>query len=129
MVRGPSLIVSTMPENTTPIFKHLWYDWTQQQPGIEPTQAAFHVGPGWAKLGPKWALDGPDWGPFGNAALVQILLVSAGSPYRRLLRSAGVTEDLFVTRELHQKPPPRIKGLEPRNTHLGGWLSCWWQRC
>ena len=31
-----------------------------------------------------------------------------GPPYRRLLRSAGVTEDLFVTRELHQKPPPRI---------------------
>ena len=29
-------------------------------------------------------------------------------PHRRLLRSAGVTEDLFVTRELHQKPPPRI---------------------
>ena len=22
---------------TTPIFKRLWYDWTQQQPGIEPT--------------------------------------------------------------------------------------------
>ena len=39
----------------------------------------------------------------------QILLVSAGSShYRCLLRSAGVTEDLFVTRELHQEPPPRI---------------------
>ena len=31
-----------------------------------------------------------------------------GPPYRRLLRSAGATEDLFVTRELHQEPPPRI---------------------
>ena len=37
MFRGPSLIVSTMQEETTPIFKRLWYDWTQQQPGIEPT--------------------------------------------------------------------------------------------
>ena len=26
-----------MQEEITPIFKHLWYDWTQQQPGIEPT--------------------------------------------------------------------------------------------
>ena len=37
MFRGPSIIVSTMQEETTPIFKRLWYDWTQQQPGIEPT--------------------------------------------------------------------------------------------
>ena len=37
MIRGPSFIVSTMQEETTPIFKRLWYDWTQQQPGIEPT--------------------------------------------------------------------------------------------
>ena len=37
MFRGPSFIVSTMQEETTPIFKRLWYDWTQQQPGIEPT--------------------------------------------------------------------------------------------
>ena len=37
MFRGPSFIVSTMQEKTTPIFKRLWYDWTQQQPGIEPT--------------------------------------------------------------------------------------------
>ena len=29
-------------------------------------------------------------------------------PYLCLLRSAGATEDLFVTRELHQEPPPRI---------------------
>ena len=36
----------------------------------------------------------------------QILLVSAGSPYHRLLQSAGATEDLFVTRELHQEPHP-----------------------
>ena len=41
------------------------------------TQAAFHVGPGWApvgpQLGPKWAPGGPDWGPFGNAAWVSYL--------------------------------------------------------
>ena len=37
MFRGRSFIVSTMQEETTPIFKRLWYDWTQQQPGIEPT--------------------------------------------------------------------------------------------
>ena len=37
MSRGPSFIVSNMQEETTPIFKRLWYDWTQQQPGIEPT--------------------------------------------------------------------------------------------
>ena len=37
MIRGPSFIVSTMQEETTPIFKRIWYDWTQQQPGIEPT--------------------------------------------------------------------------------------------
>ena len=37
MFRGPSFIVSTMQEETTPIFKRLWYDWTQQQLGIEPT--------------------------------------------------------------------------------------------
>ena len=29
--------MSTMQEETTPIFKRLWYDWTQQQPGIEHT--------------------------------------------------------------------------------------------
>ena len=34
MFRGP---VRTMREETTPIFKLLWYDWTQQQPGIELT--------------------------------------------------------------------------------------------
>ena len=38
MFRGPSLIVSTMQAGTTPIFKPLWYDWTQHQPGIEPTK-------------------------------------------------------------------------------------------
>ena len=37
MFRGPSFIVSTMQEETTPIFKRLWYDWTQQKPGIEST--------------------------------------------------------------------------------------------
>ena len=37
MFRGPHLIVSTMQAGTTPIFKGLWYDWTQQQPGIEHT--------------------------------------------------------------------------------------------
>ena len=37
MFCGPSFIVSTMQEETTPIFKRLWYDWTQQQPGIKPT--------------------------------------------------------------------------------------------
>ena len=37
MFRGPFFIMSTMQEETTPIFKRLWYDWTQQQPGIEPT--------------------------------------------------------------------------------------------
>ena len=37
MFHGPSFIVSTMQEETTPIFKRLWYDWTQQQLGIEPT--------------------------------------------------------------------------------------------
>ena len=37
MFRGHSFIVSTMQEETTPIFKRLWYDWTQQQPEIEPT--------------------------------------------------------------------------------------------
>ena len=37
MFRGPSFIVNTMQEETTPIFKRLWYDWAQQQPGIEPT--------------------------------------------------------------------------------------------
>ena len=42
MFRGPSFIVSTMQEETTPIFKRLWYDWTQQQPGIEPTNPLGH---------------------------------------------------------------------------------------
>ena len=42
MCRGPSFIVSTMQEETTPIFKRLWYDWTQQQPGIEPTNPLGH---------------------------------------------------------------------------------------
>ena len=28
MFRDPSFIVSTMQEETTPIFKRLWYDWT-----------------------------------------------------------------------------------------------------
>ena len=37
MFRGPSFIMSTMQEETTPIFKRLWSYWTQQQPGIEPT--------------------------------------------------------------------------------------------
>ena len=37
MFRGLFFIVSTMQEETTPIFKCLWYDWTQQQQGIEPT--------------------------------------------------------------------------------------------
>ena len=37
MFHGPSFIVSTMQEETTPTSKRLWYDWTQQQLGIEPT--------------------------------------------------------------------------------------------
>ena len=37
MFRGPSFIVSTMQEETIPIFKRLSYDWTKQEPGIEPT--------------------------------------------------------------------------------------------
>ena len=77
MFRGPSFIVSTMQEETTPIFKRLWYDWTQQQPGIEPTNPL-----------------GQCWVPPIVAFYIYI--------------SAGATEDLFVTRELHQEPPPRI---------------------
>ena len=37
MFRGPHFIVNTIQAGITPIFKRLWYDWTQQQPGIEPT--------------------------------------------------------------------------------------------
>ena len=37
MFRGPHFIISSMQAGTTPIFKRLWYDCTQQQPGIEPT--------------------------------------------------------------------------------------------
>ena len=29
-----------------------------------------------------------------------------GAPYHCLLQSAGATEGLFATRELHQEPPP-----------------------
>ena len=35
-----------------------------------PAQAAFHMGPSWAKLGPIWAPFGPLLGPFGNSAWV-----------------------------------------------------------
>ena len=48
-----------------------------------------------------------------------------GPPYRRLLRSAGATEDLFVTRELHQEPPPRIP-TGHMLTHVPiCWYLCW----
>ena len=40
-----------------------------------------------------------------------------GPPYRRLLQSAGATEDLFVTRELHQEPPPRIPSVRRVKRH------------
>ena len=73
MFRGPSFIVRTMQEETTPIFKRLWYD-------PAPTGNRTHKS-SWSVLGP---------------------------PYCRLLRSAGATEDLFVTRELHQELPSRI---------------------
>ena len=75
MFRGPSFIVSTMREETTPIFKRLWYDWTQQQPGTEPTNP----------LGQCWV-----------------------PPIVAYYDQQGATEDLFVTRGLHQEPPPRI---------------------
>ena len=49
-----------------------------------------------------------------------ILLVSAGSPYRRILRLAGITEGLFVTREIHQEPPFRLPtGCSIRSPHPG----------
>ena len=90
MFRGPSFIVSTMQEETTPIFKRLWYDWTKQQPGIEPTNP----------LGQCWV-----------------------PPIVALLRSAGVTEDLFVTRELHQEPPPWIP-TGPLVVDLHDFMAC-----
>ena len=76
MFRGPSFIVSTMQEETTPNFKRLWYDWTQQQPGIEPTN------------------------PLGQCWVPPIV---AFYDQQGLLRTY-----LFVTRGLHQEPPPRI---------------------
>ena len=51
----------------------LWYDWTQHQPGIEPTK------------------------PLGQCY--------CGPPYRRLLWSAGATEDLYFTRSPHRGSP------------------------
>ena len=100
MFRGPSFIVSTMQEETTPIFKRLWYDWTQQQPGIEPTNP----------LGQCWV---PPIVAFYDQQELLRTYSSPGSSIRSPHpgsprgESAGVTEDLFVTRGLHQKPRPR----------------------
>ena len=60
MFRGPSFIVSTMQEGTTPIFKRLWYDWTQQQPGIEPTNP---LGQCWVPLLSPFTISRGYWGP------------------------------------------------------------------
>ena len=38
MFRGPFFIVSTMQAGTTPTFNVFGMNWTQQQPGIEPTK-------------------------------------------------------------------------------------------
>ena len=48
-----------------------------------------------------------EWLPDDSHFLLSEPMVNL-SPLSRLLRSAGATEDLFVTRGLHQKPPPRI---------------------
>ena len=56
----------------------------------------------------------------------QNLLVRTGSPYRRLLQSAGATQDLYVTRELHQEPPPRssIRSPHPGSPQPGLLQGC-----
>ena len=114
MIRGPSFIVSTMQEETTPIFKRLWYDWTQQQPGIEPTNplgqcwvppiVAFYDQQGLLRTYslPGGSIRSPHPGsPRGAPTRNRTHKTSwsvLGSLYRRLLRSAGATEELFVTR-------------------------------
>ena len=41
-----------------------------------------------------------------------------GPPYRHLLRSAGITEGLSATRELHQEPPSPTP-MEPKGRGCG----------
>ena len=109
MFRGPSFIVSTMQEETTPIFKRLWYDWAQQQPGIEPTNP----------LGHCWAP--PIVAFYDQQGLLRTYSLPGGSirsPHPgsprgwsvlgRLLRSGGATEDLFFTRGLIRSSHPWI---------------------
>ena len=59
-------------------------------PAQVSTQAAFHVGPGWAPVGHSWAPVGPDWGPFGNAAWVQVSTGTRGTGSRLLAISVSV---------------------------------------
>ena len=55
----------------------------------------------------------------------QNLLVSAGSPYRRLSRSTGATEGLYDTRELHQQTPPWGDVVQKMFHYLeNGWKPC-----
>ena len=85
MFRGPSFIVSTMQEETTPIFKRLWYDWTQQQPGIEPTNP----------LGQCWVP--PIVAFYDQQGLLRTYSLPGGS-----IRSPHPR----APRGLHQEPPP-----------------------
>ena len=96
MFRGPSFIVSTMQDETTPIFKRLWYDWTQQQPGFEPTNP----------LGQCWVP--PIVAFYDQQGLLRTYLSPGGSirslhpvsPWGKLFKEAAVDHYRLVYRQL-----------------------------
>ena len=139
-----------MQEETTPIFKRLWYDWTQQQPGIEPTNplgqcwvppiVAFYDQQGLLRTYslPGGSIRRPHPGsPWGckrrglwshqykhlldGSHFSDVMMAEFAVQFVEDLYSAGATEDLFVTRGLHQEPQPRIS----MGGHMGVRIESW----
>ena len=96
MFLGPSFIVSTMQEETTPIVKHLWYDWTQQQPGIEPTTPPTRC---WVPLTRCWVP--PIVAFYDQQGLLRTYLLPWGSIRRPHLGSPRGVKDEIVFQGKH----------------------------
>ena len=112
MFCGPYFIASTMQEETTPIFKRLWYNWTQQQPGIEPTNP----------LGQCWVP--PIVAFYDQQGLLRTFSLPGGSirsPHHRSPRGkeggGGYTESLFFLMPGLQRGP----FMSPHTISRGYW--------
>ena len=128
MFRGPYFILSTIQAGTTPIFNVFGMTGPSTKRKLNPEHHLVPAGKGGSRGGggpprfwgtPKLHKEGKTLRACAEKRRVLVLNSYPdlpfpkscvrpwwGLPYHHLVRSAGATEGLFVTRELHQEPPP-----------------------